>query len=160
MARFRLALWWAFFCLPLCAKNMDGRLGLGLTIHDYDHTPALSMRYHLSNYTSSTILVGFNSESAIQSFVFGGKLQQNAHLEENLNFYVGVGLFVVQDKGPDPSPSTGIEVDGLFGTEFFFSGLPNLGIQVETGVAMTTLRNVSFRTVGNGFFGGAIHYYL
>jgi len=144
----------------LQARQLGGRTGFGMTLHDFNNTPSLSMRYHMSNYQSATVLVGFNTDDANRSFVLGGKFYQNAHLEENLNFYIGVGGFIIADKGGNPTTSTGIEINGLFGAEFFIPGLHNLGLQFETGVAIRTVRRVSFATLGNGFLGMGIHYYF
>ncbi len=149
-----------FSTTPVLARNMEGRTGFGITLHDFDYTPSLSMRYHMSNYQSATVLVGFNTADPNKTFVLGGKFYQNAHLEENMNFYVGIGGFLIADKAGNPSTSTGIEISGLFGGEYFLPGLPNLGIQFETGVALRTVREVSFATLGNGFLGAAIHYYF
>lgn len=149
-----------FFCGHLWARHLENRTGLGVTLHDFDSTPAISLRYHMSNYQSAVLLAGFNSDDAHKSFVVGGKLYQNAYLEENINFYVGVGGFVIGDKGSYPSSATGIELNGFFGAEFFLPGLQNLGIMFETGVAVRTLREVSIATLGNGFLGAAVHYYF
>ncbi len=153
----------ASLCLlssPAFAKHLEGRTGFGVTLHDFDLTPAVSFRYHISNYQSVTLLAGFNSDPDKRALVLGGKLYQNAHLEENLNFYVGCGGFLIQDKGGLPTTSTGLELSGFFGAEFFFGGLPNLGVMFETGIAVRTVRQVAIATLGNGFMGAAIHYYF
>jgi len=153
----------AIFCFlaaPIQAKHLEGRTGFGLTLHDFDMTPAISFRYHMTNYQSVTLLAGFNSDPDKRAMVVGGKLYQNAHLEENMNFYVGVGGFLISDKGNQPTLSSGIELSGFFGSEFFFSGLSNLGFMFETGLAVRTVRQLAIATLGNGFIGGAIHYYF
>ena len=142
------------------ARHLESRTGFGVTIHPYGTIPSMSMHYHMTDYQSTVILAGINTDSANKTFVLGGKYYQNAHLEENLNFYVGVGGFMLSAKNGYPSSATGFELDGLFGAEFFPAGLPNLGIQFETGVGIRTLRQVSIATIGSGFLGGAIHYYF
>lgn len=160
MARHLVCIVSMFLGSAVLAKNLESRVGFGVTVHDFDPTPALSARYHPSPYLSMTGLVGFNTADTNNSFVIGGKLCQNAHLEENLNFYVGIGAFLVTNRGGTTATSGGIEFQGILGGEFFFSGLPNLGLSFETGVAMNTVRKISFRTVGSGFVIGGIHYYF
>lgn len=142
------------------ARHLESRTGFGMTLHSYRQMPALSMHYHMTDYQSTVVMAGINTDPNDKMFVLGGKYYQNAHLEENLNFYVGVGGFILSSKAGGATSSTGFELDGLFGAEFFFAGLPNLGIQFETGVGIRTLRQVSISTIGSGFLGGAIHYYF
>ena len=153
----------ALFLAPslLQARHMEGRTGFGITLHDFNTTPCLSLRYHMSNYQSAVVLLGFDTDDDRKTFVVGGKFYQNAHIEENLNFYVGLGGYAIANKLPtEATTSTGLEISGILGGEWFFSGLPNLGFQFETGVALRTVRRISFATMGSGFFGGAIHYYF
>jgi hypothetical protein len=149
-----------FLSVAASARHLESRTGFGLTLHSFQQIPALSMHYHMTDYQSAVVLAGVNTDPDEKSFVMGGKYYQNAHLEENLNFYVGIGGFLISSKSGQPSSATGFEIDGLFGAEFFFAGLPNLGIQFETGVGVRTLRQVSIATIGSGFLGGAIHYYF
>ncbi len=142
------------------ARHLESRTGFGLTLHSYEQIPALSLHYHMTDYQSTVVMAGINTDANSKSFVLGGKFYQNAHLEENLNFYVGIGGFILSSKAGQPTSATGFEIDGLFGAEFFLAGLPNLGIQFETGVGIRTLRQVSIATIGSGFLGGAIHYYF
>lgn len=142
------------------ARHMEGRTGFGLSLHDFNNTPCLSMRYHLSDYQAAEVGAGFDTDDSRKVFVVGAKFYQAAHLEENITFYVGLGGYLISDKGGTSTTSSGLEFQGLFGSEFFLSGLPNLGIVFETGVALRTVRNVSLSTVGSGFLGGAIHYYF
>jgi len=136
-------------------RHLESRTGFGLSIHSYGPIPALSMHYHMTDYQSTVVMAGVNTDSDNRSFILGGKYYQNAHLEENLNFFVGIGGFLISAKAGYPTSAT-----GFFGAEFFLAGLPNLGIQFETGIALRTLRQVSFATLGSGFLGGAIHYYF
>lgn len=155
-----VTLWMACCGTASFARHLESRTGFGMTLFNYEQTPCLSLHYHMTDYQSAVVLAGLNTASDSRVIVVGGKYYQNAHLEENLNFYVGVGGFLVSAKAGQPTSATGLEVDGIFGAEFFFSGLPNLGIQFETGVAIRTLNQVSLSTLGSGFLGGAIHYYF
>lgn len=141
---------------PAEARRMSSRTGFGLTLHPLNSTPAISVRHHLSDHQAAVALLGFDTSSATKVLVVGGKFYQAAHLEENLNFYVGLGGFVLSYLASGTTAATGIEVEALFGAEFFLSGLPNLGFQFETGIAMRTPGGVTFSTL----LGGALHYYF
>lgn len=150
-------------CFASClqARQLEGRTGLGLTIHDLDNTPTLSYRHHLTQYQSFVLLAGFNTASDKKTLILGGKFLHNVHIEENINVHLGVGGYLINGLvGGGPNTSTGIELAGILGGEFFLSGLPNLGFTFETGVAMRTIDKVQFATIGNGFLGLAIHYYF
>lgn len=142
------------------AKNLENRNGFGVSLHDFDQTPSVSMRHHFSAYSSGTLMVGFNSKDANRTILAGGKIYQHAHLEENMNFYVGLGAFFLSHRDTDLSVYSGFELEGLVGGEFFFAGLPNLGFQFETGVALRTVKETVFKTLGGGFLGVGVHYYF
>ncbi|MBI1859479.1 MAG: hypothetical protein HYR96_01000 [Deltaproteobacteria bacterium] len=146
------------FALP--AKNLDSRFGFGVATTDFDNLGMLSLRYHIDHFLSTAIQVGFNTDSAVNATRIGAKILRNVSMEENANFFLGAGLFVIADQGKTATLSTGIELDGLIGMEFFFSGLPNLGISVETGLALRSVRAVTFSSLGTGFGAGAVHYYF
>lgn len=143
------------------ARQLDGRSGVGLTMHDLDNTPTMSFRHHLSQYQSFVLLGGFNTASNKKTLILGGKFLHNVHIEENINVHLGMGGYLISGLvGGGPNASSGIELSGILGGEFFLPGLANLGFTFETGVAMRTIDNIHFATIGNGFLGLAIHYYF
>lgn len=142
------------------ARHLEGRTGFGVTVHPFAGVPSVSMHHHMSDYQSALVLAGVDTSDSSKTIIAGGKFYQNAHLEENLNFYVGLGGFIISTTKGLPASSTGFEVDGIFGAEVFLAGLPNLGIQFETGIGIRTVPTVSFSTLGSGFLGGAVHYYF
>jgi hypothetical protein len=144
----------------LFAKNLDGRVGFGFDYHDFNATTCLGLRYYMSQYVHMTFLGGFDTSDSKNTVVLGAKLYRNAHIEENLNLYLGVGAMTVADKNNSTNVVSGLEFDGLLGAEFFLSGLPNLGFQFETGLAVRTIRVVGAKTIGGGFMNAGIHYYF
>jgi len=142
------------------SKNLEGRYGLGISFVDSGALPALSARYHFSPYASVTFLVGFNTDDTSGSTLIGAKVYRNAHREENMSFYVGLGAFILSQKNAALTTDSGFQIDGLLGAEFFLTGLPNLGFQFETGISVRTPTNVVFRTIGSGFANAGIHYYF
>lgn len=133
-----------------------------MTIMDFNRSAALSLKYHADRYIDFTGLVGFDTDETRNSMVFGGQLHRNFSIEENLNFFLGLGIYSISDKGGDAAAanSSGLEFDGLLGAEFFLSGIPNLGFQFQTGVGIKTLRKLSVKVLGDGFAGIGVHYYM
>ena len=144
----------------LQAKNLEGRVGCGLSLLDFNHAPALSVRLHPSTHVATTLVVGFNTATNTSLTAVGGQIHRYTSLEENLNFFLGAAAYLLADKGGSSTLTTGIELDGLIGVEFFFIGLSNLGLQLQTGVGMRTLRSFALKVVGDGFAGFAFHYYF
>lgn len=148
---------------PLHAKTLDGRVGAGMTIMDFNRSAALSLKYHATRYVDVTGLVGFDTEETKNSTLFGGQIHRNFSIEENMNFFLGMGIYALSEKSTTATGSantSGVEADGLLGAEFFFPGLSNLGFQFQTGIGVKTLRKLSVKVLGDGFAGIGIHYYL
>lgn len=143
------------------AKNLDSRVGAGVTLPDFNSLGSLSVRYHPSPYFALQGVFGFTTQDGVNATVLGGKIHRNAYLEENMNFYVGLGGLVLANKAtPAGNVSTGIEIDALLGAEFFFAGLPNLGFQAETGIGVRSLRGTYLKTLGTGLSSIGLHYYF
>lgn len=137
-------------------RDLEGRIGVGASYQDFNSLTAVSVRYHMAKYLSTTFIAGFDSQNSVRATILGLKVLRMAHMEDNLNFYVGAGAALVSDTGGTASVSSGFQLDGLVGAEFFVSGLYNLGFQFEAGVALRTTRNVTFATTGTL----GIHYYF
>ncbi len=133
-----------------------------MIIMDFNRSAAFSIKFHPSRYMDIAALVGFDTDETKNATVFGGQLHRYFSLEENLNFFLGIGMYALSEKDSSATSgnTTGMEFDGLVGAEFFFTGLPNLGFQFQTGVGIKTLRKLSVKVLGDGFAGIGIHYYL
>lgn len=143
------------------SKDLRDRFGAGLGLHDFNNTPTVSIRYvpETGGFTT-TAQVGFNTSASSGSTVIGAKIQQNAASEENINFFFGLAAYMLLNKIGGGATASGFELDVLMGAEFFLSGLPNLGIELQTGLAYRSIQGTAFRTVGSGFLGSAFHYYF
>ena len=149
-------------CLSVSAKNLESRFGFGVATSDFDNLGMISLKYFFDHFLSTAVQVGFNTDTKVNATRIGAKLYRSVSMEENISFFLGAGLFVVADQN-DTAPkvlSSGFELDGLIGMEFFFSGLPNLGIAVETGLALRSVRAVTFTSLGTPFGGAGLHYYF
>ena len=124
-----------FSVIPAEAKDLTKRVGLGYNaqtefkLGDLEiEMAAPSVKYALSPKMGLQGIFGFNKLSNGQDFsrlILGGKFLYNIIQEDNMNFYAGGGLVIINDSNADSE--TGTVVFGCAGEEFFFSGLPNLG---------------------------------
>lgn len=149
-----------FFSLTSAAASLSGRWGAGVSIHDFHTLPSLTLRYYPVARLATSFHLGFNTNDTNGATLVGAKAQHMVNIEENLNFYVGAGLFHLSERMGPGTSSSGLEMDALVGAEFFLPGLPNLGIQFETGIACRSVGSTTFRTIGSGFLGYGIYYYL
>jgi hypothetical protein len=146
---------------PAWGKDLQDRLGFGLSFQSFHDTTSLSLRYCPTNYVIANFLFGFNTDSSEKSTTIGVKLYRHLILEENMNFSAGIGGFILSQRHPSSgNQDTGVEFDALLGGEFFLQGLPHLGFQFEAGLALQSVQTVVFRTIGGGFAGAGIHYYF
>src|SRR4051794_11515471 len=105
------------FCLAVAAdasaKNLENRVGVGVALPDFNSLGSLSLRYHPSPFFAVQGLLGFTTQEGVNATIVGGKIQRNAYLEENMNFYVGVGGMILADRAGSSLVKTGIELDAL-----------------------------------------------
>lgn len=145
------------FSSPLAlAKNLDNRLGFGVSYQNFNQSPALSLKFFHDNFIATNFLFGFNTED--NSYLIGAKSLRNVVMEENMNLFIGVAGYVLSNR--TTSLDTGLQFDALLGGEFFLAGLPNLGLTFETGFGLRSLRTTNFRTIGGAFASGSLHYYF
>lgn len=149
-----------FILTNAMGKNLESRFGFGVANTNYQDLTGLSLRYHFDPFLSSAFQVAFNTDDSNNAIRMGAKILRNVSMEENINFYLGAGLFFLADKKTGSTLSGGIELDGILGMEFFLSGLGSLGLSVETGVSLRSVRSVSFSSNGSPFAGAGIHYYF
>jgi hypothetical protein len=154
--RLGLALVLGFLCSGAFAKNLDNRLGFGVSYQNFNQSPALSLKFFHDNFIATNFLFGFNTED--NSYLIGAKSLRNVVMEENMNLFVGIAGYILSNR--TTSLDTGLEFDALLGGEFFLAGLPNLGVGFETGFGLRSLRTTNFRTVGGAFASGSVHYYF
>ncbi len=95
----------------------------------------------LFGYSRGSLKRENQSDQTSSVLALGTKVYYNVIQKQNATFYAGGGLLRVSGKDEIPVPG-GIEITkgseismlGYGGTEFFFSGLPNLGFSMEFGI--------------------------
>lgn len=130
------------------AKDLTNRLGLGVKESSALSLPSLLMIYHPNPDYSFTAALGIDTKKDNSEFVFNGGIRRIIFREDNMNFYMGgnVGLVNQEVAG---NKESGFELNGVFGGEFFLSGLDSLAFLFEGGIGVLSLDSTRFRTVGD-----------
>ncbi len=161
---FRLIVLIATF-LPLAqahAVDLSNRLGIGYSNQfglDSD-LPSLAVRYYPNGDYGLMGSLGVDTTKNNSRFGASVKILKLVYKETNLNFYTGAGAGVIS-REISGSTDSGFDLSGFFGTEFFFSGLENLGWNFEAGVGVTSVSSeVRFRTIGDHPLKAGIFFYF
>lgn len=164
MRRFRLllvssllpALW--PFAAP--AKDMESRLGLGFRDSmAIAGLPALAANYYPNPELGLTGALGIDTEENNSKFGLQLGMRKRIFKEDQLNFFMG-GAFTLLTQEIATVKKSGYELSALVATEFFLTGLENLGFNIEAGIGVSNVDKVRFRTLGQSFLGAGIFFYL
>lgn len=151
-----------FMIVPAHAKDMGSRLGIGYS-DQFGLTsslPSLAVRYYPNNDYGLMGTLGVDTQKDNSRFAFGAKIFKVVFKEDHMNFYTGAGAGVISVE-TDGKTDSGFDLNGFFGTEFFFAGLDNLGFSFEAGVGITSISSeVRFRTIGDQPFRAGITFYF
>lgn len=130
------------------AKDLSNRLGIGIKNNNSIDLPALAAVYYPSADIGVTGSVGVDTQEDESKFAANIGIRKILFREDHLNFYYGgqVGLLNYETAGDKQS---GFDANVVFGAEFFFAGLESLGFSFEGGVAISSLEETRFRTVGD-----------
>ncbi len=152
----------AFSAAPAEAKDMSKRIGVGFTAQsgqiirplllvadeEIPIIPSISAKYAITEklalggflgYRSGTIDPDGPGDLEVSMFAFGAKSYYNFITEDNINVYCGGGLSYSSGSLDDSIADEETSISGfdlLFygGGEFFFQGIPNLGLSLEVGI--------------------------
>lgn len=141
------------------AKNLSSRLGVGYrNAYSFD-LPSIAAHYSPNSEYQLIGALGIDTEDQNAKFALSGGIRKMVFTEENLNFFMG-GVLSMISREVAGSTDSGFELGALVGTEFFLAGLDNLGFSVETGIAVTNVKKVRFRTMGDSFIRSGIVFYF
>lgn len=157
----------SFFILALSlwplgvqAKDLTHRLGLGFKNNTSQSIPSLAAVYYYSKELAFTGGVGLDTRKNNSAMQINAGARKMIYFENNLNFYVGGQLGLINYETPADGKNTGFEVLGLFGAEFFFAGLENLGFTAEAGVGLSTAKETRLRTTADDPLRAGIVFYF
>jgi hypothetical protein len=143
------------------ARDLQGRLGLGYNAQFANqretngNIPAIAAKYALTKDIAVEGVLGVATTKPGNSVV-AMKFFKNLFFENNLNFYgmLAGGLVTA-------NATSGIDLQGGFGTEFFIPGLESVGFSFEVGGELTNLSgSMVFRTMGASFLDAGMRFYF
>lgn len=130
------------------AKDLASRLGVGIKNNSSEDVPAIGVVYYPNHDFAITGGVGIDTKKDYSKFVVNGGVRKILFKENQLNFYFGGQLGMVNYEGAGIKEN-GFELNALFGAEFFFTGLDSLGFSFEGGAGISSLKDVRFRTIAD-----------
>lgn len=140
-------------------KDLSSRLGLGFRDAFPFSLPSIAMHYYPNSDVGLVGAIGVDTEDQNSKFGLLVGVRKIIFKEDNLNFFAGGNLAILTSETAG-SKKSGYELAGIMGTEFFLSGLDNLGLNFETGIAVTNLDKVRFRTLADHLFRAGIIFYF
>ena len=160
----KTAVIFAVLALLVCrisyGKDLVHRFGLGIKNNTSESLPSLAVVYFFAPDLAFTGGLGLDTQKNYSKFQLHAGVRKTIFTEANLNFYTGAQVGVVNYENPIDGKQNGFELLGVFGTEFFFTGLENLGFTFEGGFGVASLKDVRFRTIAdNPFRAGLIFYF-
>lgn len=141
------------------AKDLNNRLGIGFSNSFSFNLPSVAAVYYSAPNWAWTGALGIDSASSNSAFGAAVGIRKIIFTEDNMNFFMGGTLGLIS-QSTSTSSSSGFEIAGLAGGEFFLHGLDNLGFLFDTGVAMASASTVRFRTLGESFLNAGIIFYF
>lgn len=150
-----------FFTTNLFAKNLNQRLGIGYKNNTSIDVPSLAVQYYPNAEYALYSSIGMDTKKDFSKFQLSVGAKKNLFMgtESNMNFFFGGQIGTLTDEVAGEKDS-GMEVQALFGAEFFLPGLESLSFTFEAGLGMSTLDSARFRTVGNDPFRAGILFYF
>ncbi len=141
------------------AKDLSSRLGVGFRDAFPFSLPAIALHYHPNADVGLVGAIGVDTEDQFSKFGLMVGVRKIIFKEDHLNFFAG-GNFSILTTETLGNKKSGYELAGILGSEFFLNGLDNLGFNLETGIAITNLDKVRFRTLADNFFRAGIIFYF
>lgn len=141
------------------AKDLASRLGVGVKNNSSEDVPAVAVVYYPNHDFAVTGGLGIDTRKDFSKFVVNGGVRKILFKENQLNFYFGGQLGIVNYESAAVKEN-GFELNALFGAEFFFTGLDSLGFSFEGGAGISSLKDVRFRTIADSPVRAGITFYF
>ncbi|PIS09853.1 MAG: organic solvent tolerance protein [Bdellovibrio sp. CG10_big_fil_rev_8_21_14_0_10_47_8] len=142
------------------AKELTSRLGVGYRNNLVTFSlPSIAAFYYPSANMAVMGSLGVDTEDLNSKFAFAGGVRRMIFKEDNMNFFMGGQLAMVNNEVSGTKDS-GFEIAALVGGEFFLQGLESLGFNFETGMGITNVKKTRFRTLGDSFVNAGMVFYF
>lgn len=141
------------------SKDLSSRLGVGIKNNTSEDVPALAVVFYPNHDLAITGGLGIDTKKDQSKFVANGGVRKILFKENNMNFYFGgqLGLVNYETAG---DKQNGFELNAIFGGEFFLAGLDSLAFTFEGGAGISSLKDVRFRTIADSPFRAGIIFYF
>lgn len=157
---FAAVLFCGLFSVSSHGKELTNRLGVGYQNQMTVDVSAIAARYYPNPDLGISASLGVDTESDASKFGLMVKIFRIIFKEPNLNFYLGAGGGLISREEAGES-SSGFELNGFAGVEFFLQGLESLGFIFEAGVGIASIDSgVRFRTFGDHPVSAGIVFYF
>ena len=148
------------FTTQAFAKELGSRLGVGYKSNYVTFEfPSVSTIYYPNNETAVVGSLGLDTQETSSKFALLAGVRRIIFKEEMMNFFMGGNIAMITNEVASTKDS-GFELAALVGGEFFLNGLDSLGFTFETGVGVTNVKKVRFRTVGDSFVSAGMVFYF
>lgn len=148
-----------FASFVVSAKEMPNRLGLGIKNNSTFNIPSITAIYFPNRDVALAAGIGIDTKKDYSKSIFDVGARRIIFREENMNFFFGGQLGIINNEEAGDKTS-GYEILALFGGEFFFSGLENLGFTFAGGVGVSNLKNTRFKTTADSPIQAGITFYF
>lgn len=142
------------------AKDMSQRLGVGIQNNTSQSLPSLGLVYNVNSNFAMTGGFGVDTQKDYSAMQLQAGIRHVIFHENNLHFYAGGQVGLVNYENPTDGKSSGFEANLIMGTEFFFTGLDNVGFTFEGGLGLSSVKNTRVRTIANDPFKAGIIFYF
>ncbi len=141
------------------AKDLASRLGVGVKNNASEDVPSLGVVYYPNQDFGITGGIGIDTKKDQSKFVVSGGVRKILFRENQLNFYFGGQVGIVNYEGGGEKQN-GFELNAVFGAEFFLTGLDSLGFSFEGGAGISSLKDTRFRTIADSPMRAGITFYF
>ncbi|OYZ17414.1 MAG: organic solvent tolerance protein [Bdellovibrio sp. 28-41-41] len=141
------------------AKDLASRLGVGVKNNASEDVPSVGVVYYPNQDFGVTGGIGIDTKKDQSKFVVSGGVRKILFRENQLNFYFGGQVGIVNYEGGGEKQN-GFELNAVFGAEFFLTGLDSLGFSFEGGAGISSLKDTRFRTIADSPMRAGITFYF
>ncbi len=141
------------------AKELTNRLGIGVKSHEVLDLPELALVYHPTKDLSIAGGLGLDTKKDASKMAVNAGIRRVVFKEDNMNFYMGGYLGYVSSEVA-ASKNSGMELNAVFGGEFFLPGLESLSFTFEGGAGILSADSVRFHILADNPLRAGIIFYF
>jgi hypothetical protein len=148
-----------FLSSTLHARDLSNRLGIGYINNLGFSLPSIATTYYPNADIGITGAIGVDTEEFNSKFGAQAGVRKIIFKEDNMNFFMGSTLALISQEVSGTARS-GFEINGHIGGEFFLPHLDSLSFTFTTGIGVTSLSKVRFRTLAESPLTAGMMFYF